>query len=79
MQLEAAAARHGLYRDLAVTPTEFTVALLDATPAPPAATQGLRRLYHRARFSEHPVTPGDVQEAAGYLRAIAEALEVMVG
>ncbi|GCE77320.1 DUF4129 domain-containing protein [Cellulomonas biazotea] len=72
--LERAAAGSGLTRDPSQTATELTVAVLDATPADPAATRTLLRLYLTARFSEHPVTADDVAAARASLRAIEDAL-----
>jgi Domain of unknown function (DUF4129) len=73
LALEDAAARSGVHRRPSATPTEFTFAVLAATPAPPAATQELLDLYRTARFSTHPITAADVERAAGCLAAIAES------
>ncbi|MDR1799980.1 MAG: DUF4129 domain-containing protein [Bifidobacteriaceae bacterium] len=73
--LEEAALRQGVPRDPAQTPTEFTVALLGATPAPPAATAALCAMYHQARFSSRPVADADCAQAATHLRAIIHALQ----
>jgi hypothetical protein len=73
LALEDAADRSGVHRRPSATPTEFTFAVLAATPAPPAATRELLDLYRAARFSTHPVTAADVKRAAGCLAAIAES------
>jgi hypothetical protein len=72
--LEAAAARSGVVRDRAATPTEFTVAVLDRTPADPGATRSLLALYLRARFGGEYMGPRDVAVATGALRALAIGL-----
>lgn len=71
MSLEEAAARSGVIRHPASTPTEFTVAILTATDAAPAATDELLTLYESARFSTHPVTPAEVERASRCLGEIA--------
>ncbi|WP_265521212.1 DUF4129 domain-containing protein [Oerskovia flava] len=72
--LEDAAATAGTTRDPAQTPTEFTVAVLDRTPAPPHAVTTLRDLYHRARFTSAAVAAHDVTTAHTALTDIAHAL-----
>jgi hypothetical protein len=74
LALEHAAGRGGVEREPAETATEFTLALLDRTPADPAAARTLLRLYHRARFSDHEVRPGDVAVARAALGVLAAAL-----
>lgn len=69
--LEGAAAGSGVRRDPAATPTEFTVVVLDRTPADPAATRTLLTLYLQARFSEEPLTPADVEAATRAVRLLA--------
>lgn len=61
--LEEAAGDSGVRRRPADSPTEFTSAVLRATRADPASVQSLLALYHRARFSSHPITDGDVRAA----------------
>jgi hypothetical protein len=73
LELEAAGDSLGQARHPAETPTEFTQRLLDATPAPPAATATLRRLYQRARFSRAPTPAGAIPEARTALGQIARA------
>jgi hypothetical protein len=73
LALEDAADRSGVHRRPSATPTEFTFAVLAATPAPPAATRELLDLYRTARFSTHPITRADVESAARCLAAIAES------
>ena len=72
--LEASAQRSGLVRDRAQTATEFTVEVLDATRADPGATRVLLDLYLAARYSEHVLTPRDVDQARASLAAIADDL-----
>ncbi|MDQ0372891.1 DUF4129 domain-containing protein [Cellulomonas humilata] len=72
--LEASAERTGLVRDRAQTATEFTVEVLDATRADPGATRALLELYLAARYSEHVLTPRDVDQARTSLAAIADGL-----
>ena len=72
--LEEAAARSGVVRDRAATPTEFTVAVLDSTPADPGATRSLLTLYLRARFGGEYMGPRDVALATEALRALAIGL-----
>lgn len=74
LALEHAAGRGGVEREPAQTATEFTLALLDRTPADPAAARTLLRLYHRARFSDHEIRPGDVAAARAALGVLAAAL-----
>jgi hypothetical protein len=69
--LESAAEASGTERTPAQTPTEFTVEVLGTTPASPDAVQTLLRLYHRARFTDHRITPEEGATAA-------EALERLV-
>jgi len=74
LALERAAQAGGIARDPALTATEFTLGLLDRTPADPAAARTLLRLYHRARFSEHPVSARDVIAARTALETLAVGL-----
>ncbi|MCW5953062.1 MAG: DUF4129 domain-containing protein [Propionibacteriaceae bacterium] len=73
--LEDEAALQGTSRDPAQTTTEFTTALLEHTPAPAGAVTVLRGLYHRARFTSHPIGPDDVRRAREALGRIAGALD----
>jgi hypothetical protein len=75
VSLEEAAAHHGTARDPAQTPTEFTVALLHDTPAPPGHVATLRRLYHHARFTDRPVDTSQVATARDALEHIARTLD----
>ncbi len=74
LALEEAAGECGIEREPAQTASEFTLALLDRTPADPRAARALLRLYHGARFSEHPVTPADVTAAGQALDTLAAGL-----
>jgi len=75
LAFEEAAARHGMDRDPAQTPTEFTALILDRSPVPPSDTAKLRTLYSQARFSTIPTAPDDVSQARGALEHIARSLE----
>lgn len=72
--VETAAARTGVVRDRAQTASEFTVDVLDATRADPAATRDLLALYLAARFGAHPVTAADVRRARDLLAVVAQGL-----
>lgn len=63
LALELAAERSGAPRDPAATPTEFTAAVLLSTNADPTAVRRLLGLYHRARFSSHPIGMEEVKGA----------------
>ena len=75
LSIEDAAQTHHIGRDPAWTPTEFTAALLARSPVPTAATDGLRTLYLRTRFSDITPTAADVGQARAWLHEIADALE----
>lgn len=72
--LERASEESGTARTPAQTPTEFTVEVLQTTAASPAAVQTLLRLYHRARFTEHPITPAEGSIAADALDQLVDDL-----
>lgn len=74
VRLEEAAARSGVPRDPASTPTEFTVDVLDRTPVDPTATRVLLDLYLRARFGREEMLPDDVAAAQAALTTLAEGL-----
>lgn len=73
--LEDEARLQGVGRRPAQTATEFTVELLTHSAAPAASVSVLRGLYHRARFTAHPVTSDDVADARAALARIAAALD----
>lgn len=73
LALEEAAEGAGVARQPADTPTEFTVAVLDRTDADPDATRRLLALYQRARFSDLPTGPADVEAAHACLRSLTAA------
>lgn len=75
--LEDEAELQGTGRRPAQTATEFTSELLAHTPAPADAVAELRRLYHRARFTSHPVGRDDVHRARAALARIAESLDAV--
>ena len=75
LAFEEAATRHGMGRDPAQTPTEFTALILDRSPVPPSDATTLRTLYSQARFSTIPTAPADVGQARGALEHIARSLE----
>ena len=70
LAVEQGAQASGVQRHPAQTPTEFTVAVLASTGADPAAIEGLRDLYLRARFSAHPTGSAQIAAAAGHLSAL---------
>ena len=63
LALEEAAAASGAARRPADSPTEFAGQVLRSTQADPASVDTLLRLYHQARFSQHPVSDADVRSA----------------
>jgi len=69
--LEDAAARSGVPRRPADTPTELTSRVLAATEADEGAVTTLLGLYHRARFSADGVGPDAVVQARRCLGALA--------
>ncbi|MCL3861649.1 DUF4129 domain-containing protein [Actinotalea sp. K2] len=72
--LEAAAGGSGVTRHPAATPTEFTVEVLDRTPADRTATRVLLGLYLQARFGDEPLTAQDVIDATTALDALSSSL-----
>lgn len=72
-RLEALAAEVGSARLDHQTPSEFTEVLV-ARGLPDAPLAELRRSYHRARFSRHPVDDADGAAAARAVRRIAAAV-----
>jgi hypothetical protein len=63
LALEEAAAASGAPRRPSDSPTEFTGTVLRTTRAERDPVDALLRLYHRARFSSHPITDDDVRTA----------------
>lgn len=63
LALEEAAAASGAARRPSDSPTEFTGLVLRATQADRASVDTLLRLYHQARFSQHPISDDDVRSA----------------
>lgn len=74
VRVEEGAAATGVVRDRAQTATEFTLDVLDATAADPAATRELLGLYLAARFGAHPVAAADVHRARELLEVVARGL-----
>lgn len=74
VELERAAAGSGVRREPASTATEFTVAVLDATPADRDATRTLLGLYLRARFGTGTLTADDVRAARAALARLEAGL-----
>ena len=74
VELERSAAATGLVREPAVTATEFTVTVLGATQADPAATRVLLDLYLAARFSRRTLAEADVHRAQQALATLADGL-----
>lgn len=72
--VETAAARTGVVRDRAQTATEFTVRVLDATRADPAATRELLALYLAARFGAGGVDATAVRRARDLLGVVGQGL-----
>lgn len=72
--LEEAADRSGVVRHPAWTPTEFTVTVLDRTPADRASTRTLLDLYLRARFGHEAMSQDDVAAARRSVARLAEDL-----
>jgi hypothetical protein len=72
--LERAAARSGVPREPAHTPTEFTVDVLDRTAADREATRTLLGLYLAARFGDELLTAHDVETARAALAALRRTL-----
>ncbi|SED71347.1 protein of unknown function [Ruania alba] len=70
LALEEAAARSGVRRRPAQTPTEFTAAVLTRTGADQEAITRLLRLYHRARFSTSDPKREDVAAATEAFAAL---------
>jgi hypothetical protein len=73
--LEEAAALSGVVRERSATATEFTLQVLDRTPADPAAARTLLALYLRARFDDRPLGAGDVGTAATAARELVATLQ----
>ena len=63
LALEEAAAASGAARKPSDSPTEFTGAVLRSTATDATSIDNLLRIYHRARFSDHPITDDDVRTA----------------
>ncbi len=71
--LQETAQESGIVRRGAATPTEFTARILRGAFADDRAVRTLLRLYLRARFGDHPVTPGDVVEVREALRQLVSS------
>lgn len=69
-RFEEQAERAGLARHEWETSSEFTIRVLDLVAADQGAVSRLERLYHEARFSEHPIEEH-------HRRAAIEALEAI--
>jgi hypothetical protein len=74
LALEQAAEASGAARRPADSPTEFTTTVLRATAADREAVQTLLRLYHRARFSDHPVGMEEVKAARVCVQSLCRSL-----
>lgn len=74
LALEEAAASSGAPRRRSDSPTEFARGLLAATAADRAAVRQLLSLYHRARFSRHPVGLAEVRDARACVIALSRSL-----
>lgn len=73
LALEEAAEASGVIREPSETPTEFTVDVLERTPAAPEPVRRLLKLYLHARFATEPASAEDVREAKRCLFALAES------
>ena len=73
LALEQAAEASGAPRRPADSPTEFTGAVLRSTAADPVAVRSLLNLYHRARFSDHPVGIAEVKQARACVSALCRS------
>ena len=75
LALEQAAVSSGAPRRPADSPTEFVGTLLASTGADREASTQLLQLYHRARFSGHPVGLPEVRQARACVAALARSLD----
>jgi hypothetical protein len=75
-RFEEQAGRAGLARRPWETSSEFTLRLLDFVSADGGAVARLERLYHEARFSEHPIDEDRRSQAIEALDAIHASLPV---
>jgi Domain of unknown function (DUF4129) len=74
LALESTAARAGVSRSEAQTPTEFVGTLLQAQHADAAATSQLLSLYHQARFGRAELPADAIDTAHDALERIATTL-----
>ena len=74
LALEQAAAFSGAPRRPADSPTEFARSLLARTGADRAAVRTLLQLYHRARFSSHPVGLAEIRQARACVLGLSHSL-----
>ncbi len=72
--VEIAAAEKQLPRPDFVTPGEF-IEVLQSSGLPPAAVAKLTHLFEFARYSMHPASPEQNEEAVACLEAIAQTLQ----
>lgn len=72
--MEQSLAEHGIARRSADTPSEHLRRAAEAGVARTEAVAGLLALFHRARFSDHPVHPADRQTAERALAAVSGEL-----
>lgn len=75
LALEDAAADVGARREAHQTPTEFTASVLGRLDVDADALDRLCRVYHRARFSGHPVTEADARTASDALTRVVTDLD----
>lgn len=78
-RFEEQAERVGVARKTWETSSEFTLRLLDAVSADPAAVSRLEMLYREARFSEHEIDESRRESAVEALHAIHASLGLGVG
>ena len=78
-RFEARAGEIGADRRPWETSSEFTLRVLEAVEADPAAVAGLAALYREARFSDHELTEPDRRDALAALDVIHASLRSSAG
>jgi hypothetical protein len=77
-RFEEQAERAGVARQEWETSSEFTIRILDLVSADGSAVSRLERLYHEARFSDHPIGEDHRRDAVEALEAIHLSLRPKV-
>ena len=75
VRVEGIAADAGVAPRPSETPAELTIRVLDRMDVPGRWILRLADLYREARFSDHPMTEGDRDEAGACLRAMASGAD----